>query len=328
VRKRWLIAGGAIVVVVAIVLLTPWVVRHRRKPALVKPVAAVAKVFEGPEVTLMGALQPQSTEQVDAPAAGILDAWFVDVGAEVYEDQLVGRVRNADLDNALQNAQAAVDRVELRISQLDAQVVSAKLEVSRTDADKIRAHNELDRIEKLYERYKNLFEVGALPRLTFEKTEADYNSAKTQVASRDAASKDAQDKAAALDHDSEEAKRALTEQTSAFEKAKEAVAACDLHSPADGVVLTRNVHQGDKVEESAKNLMTIATELKKLAVLLTPDPLVFARIRVGQHAFVRVSEAELPGEVHEVRGADVIVYFTSPEPIMKLGTGANVRIVF
>jgi multidrug resistance efflux pump len=295
----------------------------------VKPVAAVAaKTFEGPEVTLTGALQPQSTEQVDAPAAGILDAWFVDVGAEVYEDQLVGRIRNADLDNALQGAQAAIDRADLRIAQVDAQVVSAKLEVSRTDADKIRTHNELDRLEKLYERYKNLYEVGALPRLTFEQTEADYNSAKTQASSRDAASKDAQDKAAALDHDSEGAKRALTQLTSALEEAKAAVAECELHSPADGVVLTRNVHQGDKVEESAKNLMTVATELKKLAVLLTPDPLVLARIRVGQHAFVRVSDAELPGEVHEIRGGEVVVYFTSPEPIMELGTAAQVRIVF
>ncbi len=73
-------------------------------------------------------------------------------------------------------------------------MVSAKLEISRTDADKVRARNELDRIEKLYQRYKNLYAVGALPRLTFEKTEAEYKSAKTEAANRDAASKDAQDK--------------------------------------------------------------------------------------------------------------------------------------
>jgi multidrug resistance efflux pump len=326
VRKSWLIAGGAIVAVAAIVLLLPWLVRRLQKPVPVKPVA-ISTAFQAPEITLTGAIQAQTTEQVDAPIAGVLDAWFVDVGGDVYEDQLVGRIRNADLDNALQNAQAAVDRAEMRIAQLDAQIVSTKLEVSRTDADQIRAHNELDRIEKLYERYKNLFEVGALPRLTFEKTQADYNSAKTEVANRDASSKNAQDKAAALDHDSEEAKGALTEKTAALEKAKEAVAACDLHSPADGVVLTRDIHQGDKVEES-NGLMTVATDLTKLAVSLTPETTVLARIRVGQHAFVHVSDSELPGEVHEVRGAEVIVYFTTAEPVTKLGTGAQVRIVF
>jgi multidrug resistance efflux pump len=327
VRKRGLIAGGAIVAIAAVISIG-WVFMHRRKPVPVKAIAAASKVFEGPEVTLTGALQAQSTKQIDAPVAGVLDAWFVDVGGEVYEDQLVGRIRNADLDNALQTAQVAVDRTEMRSAQIDTQTVGAKLETSRTDADKIRAHNELDRIEKVYRRYKLLMDADAIARLTFEKTEAEYKSAQTEVANRDAAAKDAQDKAAALDRDSEEAKQALTELTAALEKAKEAVAECDLHSPGDGGVLTRNVHQGEKVEESSKNLMTIATELTKLAVALTPDPLVLARIRAGQHAFVRVSDAELPGEVHEVRGTDVIVWFTSPEPITKLGTAAQVRIVF
>jgi len=313
-------------VVAAIGLSIGWVVKHRRKPPPPKPVA-ISTVFAGPEITLTGALQPQSIESVDAPIAGILDAWFVDVGAEVYEDQLVGRIRNADLDVALQNAQSAVDRADVQIAQLDAQAVSAKLEISRTEADQVRAHNELDRIDKLYQRYKNLFEVGALPRLTYEKTEADYKSAQTEVANRDASAKDAHEKAAALDRASEEAKRGLTERTAALDKAKEAIADCDLHSPADGVVLTRAIHQGDKVEEK-NTLMTVATELNKLAVSLTPEPRVLARIRAGQHAFVRVDNGEFPGEVHEVRGADVIIWFTSSEPVTKLGGAAQVRIVF
>jgi hypothetical protein len=74
--------------------------------------------------------------------------------------------------------------------------------------------------------------------------------------------------------------------------------------------------------------MTIAADLTKLAVSLTPEARVLARIRAGQHAFVRVSDAELAGEVHEARGTEAIVYFTSAEPIVKLGTAAQVRIVF
>jgi multidrug resistance efflux pump len=325
--NRGLIAGGAIVAVAAIGLSIGWIVEHRRpKPAPAKP-AAISTVFEGTDVTLTGVLQPQVIEQVAAPVAGILDGWFVEVGAEVYEDQLVGRIRNADLDAAVQSAQAALDRVELRIAQLEAQVVSAKLEISRTDADQIRAHNEVDRLEKLYQRYKNLFEVGALPRLTFEKTEADYKSAKVEAASRDTASKDAQEKSAALDRDSVEAKSALAERTSALETATKAAAECDLHSPADGVVLTRDIHQADKVEEK-QNLMAIAADLTKLAVSLSPEPRVLARIRAGQHAVVRIGGAELAGEVHEVRGTEVIVWFSSPDPVTTFGAAAPIKIVF
>jgi multidrug efflux pump subunit AcrA (membrane-fusion protein) len=323
-----LIAAGAILAITAIGLSVGWTVKHRHKPAPMKPVAAASTVFAGPEVTLTGSLQAQTTEQLEAPIAGVLDAWFVEEGQEVYEDQLVGRIRNPELDAAAQNAQAAVDRAEISIAQLDAQASSALLEASRAAADQVRARNELERIEKIYQRQKSLMDAEAIARLIFEKTESDFNSAKSESANRDASAKDAQDKAAALDRDSEEAKRTVAEKTIVLAKAKAAVAEGDLHSPADGVVLTRNGHQGAQVEASKESLIAIATDLRKLAVSLTPDTAVLARIRAGEHAFVRLSEMEFPGEVHEVRGAEVIVNFTSPTPITKLGTPAQVRIVF
>jgi multidrug efflux pump subunit AcrA (membrane-fusion protein) len=330
VRKRGLVVGGGLLALTAIGLGVGLIrTKYWRKSAVpAKPAAVVSTTFQGSEITLTGRLQPQKTEQVDAPVSGILDQWFVEEGQEVYADQLVGRIRNADLDNTLQQAQSAVDRAEVRVAQLDAEAVNSRLEVSRTTADQIRARNELDRIEKLYQRYKNLMDAGALARLTFEKTEAEYIGAKTEAENRDRSAKEAQDKALGIQRDSDEAKRALVEQTAALAKAKEAVAEGDLHSPADGAVLTRRVHQGDQVEESAEGLLTIATALTKLAVSLTPDPAVLARIHAGQQAFVRVDDKEFPGAVKEVRGAEVIVEFTSAEPVTKLGTAAQVRIVF
>jgi multidrug resistance efflux pump len=327
-RNQKPIAAAAILIA-AIGFSVAWALKHRHKPApaSVKSVTATPTVFQGTEITLTGRLQARTSEQVDAAIAGILDAWFVDVGGEVYEDQLVGRIRNADLDSALQQAQSALDRAELRIAQFEAQSAAARLEVSRTAADQIRARNELDRLEKIYVRQRNLMDAGAIARLTFEKTETDYNNAKAESANRDASAKDAQEKAKALTHDSEESKRAVAESTAAVAKATEAVAQGDLHSPADGVILTRTVHQADHVEASAKALMTVATDLTKVDVSLTPDPPVLARIHAGQHAFVRIDSDELPGEVHEVRGTQVIVQFTSPAPITKLGIAAQVRIV-
>jgi multidrug resistance efflux pump len=326
VSKRGLVAGAGLLAVMAIGLGVG--VKHWRKPVPAKPAAVVSTIFQGSEIALTGRLQAQKIEAVDAPIAGILDQWFVEEGHEVYENQLVGRIRNADLDNAVQQAQSALDRDEIRISQLDAQTVNARLEVSRTTAEQIRAHNDLDRIEKVYQRYKNLMDAGAIARLTFEKTEADYVAAKAEVEKREASAKDAQDKLASLQRDSEEAKHAVTEQTAALAKAKDAVAEGDLHSPADGVVLARNVHQGDQVEESAEGLLSVATELTKLAVSLAPDAAALARIHAGQHAFVRTDDGEFAGVVKEVRGAEVIIEFSSEKPATKLGGAAQVRIVF
>lgn len=326
-NKRGLIAGGAGLLAVTAIGLGI-VVNYRRKPVPAKPPSVVSTMVEGPEINLSGRLQAQKTEQVDAPIGGVLDQWFVDEGQEVYEDQLVGRIRNAELDNAVLQAQSALDRAEIRVSQLDAQTVNARLEVSRTTAEQMRARNELDRLEKVYQRYKNLMDAGAIARLTFEKTEADYLAAKAEVEKREVSAKDAQDKLAAIQRDSEEAKRAVTAQTAVIAKAKDAVAEGDLHSPADGVVLARNVHQGDQVEESAKGLLTVATELTKLAVSITPGATVLARIHAGEHAFVHLDDGEFPGVVKEVRGTEVIVEFSSEKPVTKLGGAAQVRIVF
>ena len=220
------------------------------------------------------------------------------------------------------------DQAGLRIASIDAQTVSAKLEVSRATADQVRAHNELDRIEKIYQRYKLLMDADAIARLTFEKTESDYKAAKAEAASRDASANEAQKKAADLDRDAADAERSVTETTAALAKAKDAMEVCDLHSPADGVVLARNVHQGEAVEESAKALMTVATDLTNLRVVVAPGALVIPRILPGQHAFVHVGDADFPGDVKEIRGTDVVVDFRSPTPITKLGTAAQVRIVF
>lgn len=324
-NSKW-IAAAAILAIAAIGV--GWTVKHKPKPA--PPAAAVVAptTFQGSEITLTGRLQSRTTEQVDAEIAGVLDAWFVDVGQEVYEDQLVGRIRNADLDAAVQSTQTALDKAEIRIAQLEAQSTGVRLEVSRTTADQIRTRNELDRVEKIYQRQKNLMDAGAIARLTFEKTESDYTAAKTEAATRDASAKDAQDKAASLQRDTEEAKRGLADLTAAVEKAKEAVAQGDLHSPADGIVLTRDVHQGDKVEESSKALMTIATNLTALAVSLVPEPAVLARIRAGQKAFIRLPDSEYPGDVKEIRGQEAVVEFVAPKPITQLGTAAQVRIIF
>jgi multidrug resistance efflux pump len=318
VRARWLIAG----VGTALILAAGWFFSARKKHVPAPQVSAPT------EATFVGMVQPQILKQVEAPIAGILDSWFLDVGQEVYEDQLVGRIRNPDLDAALQKAQAEVDRAQILIAQLNVQSTNGKLEVSSTAASQIRADSEFERIGGIYQRYVKLMQADAIARLTFEKTEADYKAAKKEAAERDAAAKQAQDKAARTEQDLEEAKKSLPNWQNALEDAKDAVAEGELHSPGDGVVFARNVHPGDRVEESAKELMTVATDLTKLAVTLTPDASTLARIRAGQHAFVRLNDAELPGEVYEIRGTEVIVHFMSPSPVLKLGTLAQVRIVF
>ncbi len=78
-----------------------------------------------------------------------------------------------------------------------------------------------------------------------------------------------------------------------------------------------------------KNLVQIATGLTSMQVVATAEPGMIGRIHAGQAATVRLPDAsaeELPGTVREARGAEVIVDFISPKPILQIGITAQVRI--
>jgi hypothetical protein len=62
--------------------------------------------------------------------------------------------------------------------------------------------------------------------------------------------------------------------------------------------------------------------------VVEPAPPALARIRPGQEALIQIAELPgvIPGKVKEVRGTQVIVEFTSPNPALRPGTTAQVRI--
>ncbi|MEK7753797.1 MAG: hypothetical protein AAB654_17885, partial [Acidobacteriota bacterium] len=66
-----------------------------------------------------------------------------------------------------------------------------------------------------------------------------------------------------------------------------------------------------------------------LEVVVEPDPPALARIRAGQPATVHLSEMAnqpIPASVREVKGTQVLVEFTSPDPAIRPGLTAQVTI--
>jgi hypothetical protein len=65
-----------------------------------------------------------------------------------------------------------------------------------------------------------------------------------------------------------------------------------------------------------------------MQAVVEPDPAILPKIKPGLIAGVRVAEAgdEIPGYVREVRGTQVLVDFVSPDPSIKPGLSAQVRI--
>jgi len=303
--------------------------RMRKAPPAPKAASPAPATFDAPEVVLSGKIQARSTVNVEAPAAGVIETWFVDVNQEVYENQLVGRIRNGRLEAEQHQAEAEMEKAQSRVVTLDAEVIGARLEVSRATADQVRARAELDRLDKIYQRQKLLNTEGATPRLTFEKAEKEYLAAKAEFDARDAVAKQANERVTTLARDLEAARKAIQDKTEALESAKASIASGDLHAPVEGVVVGRRGQPGDSVDLSMKDLLQIATDLTNMQVTVEPPPPALARIKAGLAATVRLPELspdEFQGSVREVRGTEVIVDFTSPAPIVKPGLTAQVRI--
>jgi multidrug resistance efflux pump len=326
--RKWLIVVALLVVLaaggVAIRLRA-----HKLKPAQAPP-AVPAAVPTSPD-DFVGRVQPRTIVQVAAPMEGTLEAFFVEPNQEIYKDQLLGRIRNANLENVQNQARLDLDKAQTRATTLDGEQLAVRLEASRASVDQSRTRTDADRLEKIYQNQKKLWDLGATARLAFEKAQNDYTEARAANDRADKSVKQASEHTAAVDGEIEAAKQAVTDATTALDRAKAELASEEIHSPADGIVIARRGQPGEPVDPSMKDLLQIGTDLTLLQVTVTPDPATFARIHAGQAASVKVlaiGPDEMPGTVREVRGSDVIVDFTSPIPLSKPDVTAQVRIKF
>ncbi len=294
-----------------------------RRPPKPKRVVATTPAAAPTEVVLSGRAAPRVIVGVNAPIAGTLDAFFVDTGAEVIEGQLLGRVRSPKGDSGLQQAQSDLEATQARLTELNGQVLAARLEASRADAEASRARGDLDRLQKAYQRQKGLWEAGATARLTFEKSEREYNDAKSASEKLETAAKEASARLDEVNREIESLNRAMSEKSAAIERAKQETNTGELHSPADGIVIARHGQPGDMVDPSMK-LMDIATELTKLQATVTASP----QMRAGQAAIVHLGDEEIAGTVQEIRNLEAIVYFDAAMPIHQLEMPVQVKIKF
>jgi hypothetical protein len=95
------------------------------------------------------------------------------------------------------------------------------------------------------------------------------------------------------------------------------------------VLVGRRGVAGDDVDRSMSDFLQIATDLSRLEVVLEAPPPVLARTKPGQPAAVAVAEHAtdpLPGEVKTVDQGKVIVEFANPDPLIRPGLTAHVRI--
>ena len=324
-NRKWWLTGAVVALVLVISAGGILLARrsHRTAPKLAPAPASAAPA----ELNLIGPMKPRNVAAVAAPVEGVIDTWFVEPGQEVYKDQLLGKIRSPQLEGAIQQAQLDLDQTSSHIALQNGEVLAAKLEVSRAEADQTRARSDVDVAEKAYNRQKGLWDAGATPRPRFyEKAEQNFKDAKAALEKAGTAAKRAADRVEAVSHDLDSGNRAVIEKTQALERAKAALTSGDIHSPADGIVISHKGNPGDPVDPSIQDLVQIATQLTSWQVMLPVVTFTSANIHAGQTVSVHVGQDDVPGTVREVTDAGVLVDFTTPSPVTKLDQTAQVKI--
>ena len=333
-KGKWLLAGGSAIFLSIGAGAFVWYRNSQATPAVVAAAKSPAETatqtpaFFGDDVSLSGVIQPKQTISVGAPIDGTIQEVMADAGTQVFQGQVIARIRNGKLDTSLESATAEVEKLKTRLANLEGSILAARLESSRAQADAQRAKSELDRAEKAYNRQAALYKEGATPRLTYEKSEHDYKAAQTEADNLGAVARNAADRIDSLNVDLDSAKKLVAKMNEDLETARHDVSSGEVQAPADGLVLARKGQPGEPITRAVQDFFTIATNISVLNAIVEADPSVKSRIKEGQQAVVRVAEfpEDLNGVVREVKGSTVVVEFASPTPDIKPGLTVRVKI--
>jgi HlyD family secretion protein len=167
--------------------------------------------------------------------------------------------------------------------------------------------------------------------LAYEKAEGEFQTAKIETESLAQLASQADERIQQLLRDLEAAKRTLADRQEQLEDIKTDLQAAEVRSPVNGIVVSREGVVGEQTEIGTEaHLFGIATDLSQLSVEIEPEPPVLARLQVGHPALVFVADVPqaLDGTVREIDGSRVMVDFTSPNPLVRPGITAQVRLKF
>ncbi|MEX2261645.1 MAG: HlyD family efflux transporter periplasmic adaptor subunit [Bryobacteraceae bacterium] len=329
-RGKWvLLSLSLILVAVAAGALS--LLRKDRPQAVQAPEPAAALPPPiGNEVSLTGVIQPREVVTVGPAVAGVLESIAVDAGDFVFQGQILAQISNESLSNERMLAEESANAAQARVNAIESAMIAARLEASRASADASRSRDQYETAQRYYQRQRLLLSEGATPRLTFEKAQREFENAEREYRSLDDLSKLAQDRVAKLNADLEAARIALRDRNNKLEEAQTHVSATEIRSPVDGVLVGRNKVVQERVGPEDEDLLQIATDLSSLEVVLRPDPRVLRRLRPGQQALVIIADMGgqgLPGSVSQVGDPEVKVFFANPNPNLRLGATAQVRIL-
>ena len=236
-------------------------------------------------VTATGTLQPTNEVEVGSEQSGIVKTVEVDYNDKVTVGQVLAR---------------------LDTTRLDAQITQSKASLEVANANVLQAQATLNETSSKLEQYKKVRELSdnKVPSQTeLDAAQAAFERAKANVASTKASVSQAQ---AALD-------------TLETDRSKTVI-----HSPIDGIVLTRIVEPGQTVAAAfqAPVLFSLAEDLAQMELHVDVDEADIGQVKEGQDAVFTVDaypNREFQAKIIQIRyGSQTVEGVVTYETVLKV----------
>ena len=293
-------------------------------------------------VATTGTLNAVVTVQVGTQISGQIKELFADFNSRVTKGQLIARIEPAIFETKVVQARADVEAAEANVLTQRAQVERARADVENARAALASAKAQTAKAEvALLDAKRDLNRKNTLAsKRLIAQSDRDISEGIHDAAMAQIATNRAQEEAFASAIRSAQA--TVRQKQGALQQAVVDLGNTAIHSPVDGVVISRDVALGQTVAASLSSpiLYTIAQDLTKMQVDTNVDEADIGRVWEGQPATFTVDSFRgevFSGVVTQVRKAakvvqnvvtyNVVIAFSNPRQKLLPGLTANIRIV-
>jgi len=336
-KKKSLIAAG-LVIVVAILA---FAARKQRTPA---SQYFTARVESGPlrkVVNATGVVQTVVTVQIGSQVSGQVEELYADFNSVVKRGQLLAKLDARNFQAQVENSQASVAaaRARVRSAEADQRTQVANLQSARANLEAARVAR--DNTAVLFQRASELNKGGVVSKNDYDNAKANADSAVAKYEQAQAAVEQVEAQSNASAAQLEQTRAQLQQAEADLARAKLNLEYCNIYSPVDGVVISRNIDVGQTIAASLQSptLFTIANDLTRMQVNANIDEADIgnisdqADVRFTVDAYPnegfrgRISEIRLnPQTVQNVVTYSVILGIENPDMKLKPGMTANITI--
>ena len=339
------LSGKRIVLILAVVGLVAaglfWFARGRQSAA---SEYFTSPVTEGPlrnVVSATGVVQTVVTVQVGSQVSGQLQELYADFNTVVKRGQLLAKLDPRNFETQVQNSRANVAAVQARVRSAEADLKTQAANVLNSKASLEVARVARDNAATQLRRAMELREQGLVPQSEYDNSQANADSARARYEQAEAAVEQVQAQGNASIAQLEQVKAQLQQAQADLDRALLNLEYCNIYSPVDGVVISRNVDVGQTIASGLQvaTLFSIANDLSQMQVNASIDEADIGNISTaGEVKFTvdaypydvflaEISEIRLsPQTVQNVVTYSVILSIDNSERKLRPGMTANITI--